>query len=196
EQIRFTLYNAMTASATPYVIHRAAQGDFDPFARLAMQWEPAFRKILAWGMHLSVTCAEDVPRVGLALREQTLAGKRSARLARLTLAICDEWPRGHAPIEAYAPVSSDVPALILSGGLDPVTPPGNGAQVARSLSRHRHVVAPGYGHIVSPHACAPRLIAAFVADAGFASLPEDCLRQLETSTPPALWTGPLGPATP
>ena len=190
------LYGPDTAALVPALLSRARDGDLAPLVASAGAITGDLARQMNIPLHYSVTCAEDVPRVGLALREQTLAGKRSARLARLTLAICDEWPRGHAPIEAYAPVSSDVPALILSGGLDPVTPPGNGAQVARSLSRHRHVVAPGYGHIVSPHACAPRLIAAFVADAGFASLPEDCLRQLETSTPPALWTGPLGPATP
>jgi pimeloyl-ACP methyl ester carboxylesterase len=46
-------------------------------------------------------------------------------------------------------VKSDVPVLILSGGLDPVTPPANGAEVAKSLPRSRHIVAQGYGHIVS-----------------------------------------------
>ena len=49
------------------------------------------------------------------------------------------------------------------------------------LPNHRHIVAPGHGHIVSPSACAPRLIAAFVDDAGFATLPADCVRQLEGS---------------
>ena len=58
------------------------------------------------------------------------------------------WPGGHAPIDAFAPVRSDVPALILSGGLDPVTPPANGEAIAKTLANHKHVVAPGYGHIV------------------------------------------------
>jgi pimeloyl-ACP methyl ester carboxylesterase len=100
-------------------------------------------------LHYSVTCAEDVPRVGLGLREQTLRGKRSARLARMTLAICDVWAARRAPIDAFVPVRSEVPALILSGGLDPVTPPPNGEAVAKTLPNHKHVVAPGYGHIVS-----------------------------------------------
>ncbi|KAB2951209.1 MAG: hypothetical protein F9K18_14555 [Thermoanaerobaculia bacterium] len=101
---------------------------------------------------------------------------------------------GPAPLDAHSPVVGDVPALILSGGLDPVTPPSRGDEVAKSLTHSRHVVAPGYGHIVSPHACGPRLLAAFVEDAGFARLPVDCVRQFESSVPPALWTGVLGPA--
>src|SRR5215471_8157315 len=74
EQIRFTLYNAATASATPYIIHRAAQGDFQPFARFAMLSEPSLRHILAFGMHLSVTCAEDVPFISEAAIEPAIAG--------------------------------------------------------------------------------------------------------------------------
>ena len=190
------LYGPETAALIPALLVRAREGDLAPLVASVSAFTGDLVHQMNIPLHYSVTCAEDVPRVGLALREQTLAGKRSARLARLTLAICDAWPAGTAPIEALAPVTSDVPVLILSGGLDPVTPPANGALVARSLAHHRHVVAPGYGHIVSPHACAPRLVAAFVADAGFASLPDDCIRQLETSTPPALWTGLLGPATP
>ncbi|MEO7733251.1 MAG: alpha/beta fold hydrolase [Kofleriaceae bacterium] len=57
EQIRFTLYSAGSAALTPYVLHRAAQGDFEPFAQLATHWEFGFRAALAFGMHLSVTCA-------------------------------------------------------------------------------------------------------------------------------------------
>ncbi len=41
--------------------------------------------------------------------------------------------RATAPPTPPTPVRSDVPALILSGGLDPVTPPANGAEVAKTL---------------------------------------------------------------
>jgi pimeloyl-ACP methyl ester carboxylesterase len=81
--------------------------------------------------------------------------------------------------------------LILSGGLDPVTPPAAAEEVARTLSDSRHIVAAGYGHIVSPHACAPRLIEKFVDDAGFASLAQSCIDYLSTSVRPPLFTSPL-----
>jgi len=83
--------------------------------------------------------------------------------------------------------------LILSGGLDPVTPPANGEKVAQTLPNSRHVVAAGYGHIVSPHACTPRLIAKFIDEAGFATLPQSCLDYLATSKPPPLFASLLGP---
>jgi pimeloyl-ACP methyl ester carboxylesterase len=190
------LYAPETVALVPSLLARARDGDLAPLVASATAFTGDLARQMNTALHYSVTCAEDVPRVGLGLREQTLAGKRSARLARMALAICDVWPGGHAPIDAFAPVRSDVPALILSGGLDPVTPPANGETIAKTLTHHKHVVAPGYGHIVSAHACAPRLIAAFVADGGFATLPEDCVKQLEASKPPALWTGLLGPALP
>jgi len=190
------LYSPDTAALIPALLERVRAGDFAPLVASASAFTGDLVNQMNVALHYSVTCAEDVPRADAAMRERALAGKRSARLARLALAICDVWPRGRAPADAFAPVTSDVPALILSGGLDPVTPPANGETVAKTLANHRHVVAAGYGHIVSPHACAPRVLAAFVADANFSGLPDDCVRQLEASKPPALWTGLLGPGTP
>jgi pimeloyl-ACP methyl ester carboxylesterase len=101
---------------------------------------------------------------------------------------------GDGPADATAPLAADTPALILSGGLDPVTPPANGARVARTLPNSRHVVAGGYGHIVSPHACAPRLIAAFVDRPDFSTLSQDCIDHLAGSRRPPLWPDRMGPA--
>jgi len=82
--------------------------------------------------------------------------------------------------------------LILSGGLDPVTPPARGAEVAATLPNSRHIVARGYGHIVSPHACGPRLIAAFIDDPGSGKLPPACVAHFENSARPPLWPDGLG----
>jgi pimeloyl-ACP methyl ester carboxylesterase len=91
------------------------------------------------------------------------------------------------------PVTSDVPTLLLSGGLDPVTPPAYGAEVARTLSHSKHVVAPGYGHIVSPHACAPRLVTTFIEHPDFERLPAACLALLGQSKRPPFFTDRLAP---
>jgi pimeloyl-ACP methyl ester carboxylesterase len=155
EQIRFTMYNAATASATPYIIHRAAQGDFDPFARLTMVWEPAFRRILAWGMHLSVTCAEDVPFMTKTAIDQAIEGTylRGYRVLQ-QVAACREWPRGAIPQDFHKPIVSDIPTLIISGPYDPVTPPRWAEQVLPHLARAKHVLIPeghhGPGGLTSP----------------------------------------------
>jgi pimeloyl-ACP methyl ester carboxylesterase len=116
---------------------------------------------------------------------------RSHVLAERVLAVCDILPRGSMPPDFSDPVKSDVPTLILSGALDPVTPPQYGVEVAKTLANSKHVVAAGYGHVVSPHACAPRLIAAFIDEAGFKTLPKSCLDYFATSARPPFFTSLL-----
>ena len=124
--------------------------------------------------------------------ERALAKLPAKALAQRALSVCSGWPKGARDAAATTPVRSDVPVLILSGGLDPVTPPANGAEVAKTLPKSRHIVARGYGHIVSPHACGPRLVAAFVDDPTFATLPASCVDHFEKSVRPPLWPDRLG----
>jgi pimeloyl-ACP methyl ester carboxylesterase len=180
------------AAMVPEVLDRAASDDFGPlYATASLVASDAVEQINA-ALHYSVTCAEDVPRASAA-DLASLDGVRSRALARTLLSVCDVWPRGAAPADASTPVASDVPTLLLSGGLDPVTPPTYARDVARTLARSRHIVARGYGHIVTPHGCAPRLVAAFVDDPSFATLPASCIEHLERSarTPP--WPDRLAP---
>jgi pimeloyl-ACP methyl ester carboxylesterase len=185
-------YAPELAAILPEVIGRAAAGDFGPLFAGAMLVTADLDEQSNTALHYSVTCAEDVPRVSPADAASTLAGLRTKTLAKRALAVCADWPKGASPADATTPVKSDVPVLILSGGLDPVTPPANGAEVAKTLPASRHVVARGYGHIVSPHACGPRLIAAFIDDPTFATLPTSCVEHFEKSSRPPLWPDRLG----
>ena len=147
EQLRFTMYSAGVASVTPYLIHRAAQGDFEPFARVLMLLEPSLRSALAYGMHLSVTCAEDVPFITPAMVESAIAGTylRGYRVQMQTAA-CRDWPRGEIPAGYHQPVRSDVPALLVSGMYDPVTPPRFAAEVAAQLPHALQLMVPDGHH--------------------------------------------------
>jgi pimeloyl-ACP methyl ester carboxylesterase len=186
-------YAPEAASLIPELLALARNGEFAPLlaASLAIvgdlpdQFNPA--------LHYSVTCAEDVPRVTREERINGVADGRVRALARRAIAVCDQWPKGSYPKDFTAPVESNVPVLLLSGGLDPVTPPAYANEVAKGFSNSRHVVARGFGHIVSPHACAPRLIAAFVDEAAFANLPQPCIDFLERTKRPPSWPDRLAP---
>ena len=186
------LYVPELQSLVPEALSRAAAGDYGPLQALVLLVTADLAKQTNSALHYSVTCAEDAPRVAPADRPRTLAGVRTRALAERVLAVCAIWPRGVAPADAATPVHSDIPVLLLSGGLDPVTPPAYGAEVAATLPNSRHIVARGYGHIVSPHACGPRLVATFIDDAGFAKLPPTCVAHFEHSTRPPLWPDHLG----
>jgi pimeloyl-ACP methyl ester carboxylesterase len=59
---------------------------------------------------------------------------------------CRVWNVGRANSSAFAPTHSDVPALLLTGTLDAVTPPSQAYLAARTLSRSTVVPIRGFGH--------------------------------------------------
>jgi pimeloyl-ACP methyl ester carboxylesterase len=168
ENLRFSTYSPNVGVAAPLLIHRAHAGDFTPFARITLATEPWLRKALAWGMHLSVTCSEDVPffpeDIGPLVANTYLGGYR----AQLQQRACALWPRGEIPEGYHEPVAVDVPTLLISGALDPVTPPRWAEEVAQHLPNHLHVVMAeghhGFGGLTSPE-CMDGLLARFL-DAG------------------------------
>lgn len=193
--VHLLTYQPEIAVLIPQVVDAAGRGDFAPLlAAYALTDEDADTQI-SNALFYSVTCAEDVPRLTPATRAAALANPQTRSLVRDVLAACDLWPRGTMPADFAQPVHSDVPVLLLSGGLDPVTPPAYATEVAATLSRSRSIVAPGLGHIVSAHTCGPQLLAKFVDRAGFDTLPAACVKFFESTTPPPLWTSTLGPAS-
>jgi len=186
-------YAPEAASLIPELLALAQAGDFAPLVAASLVVIGDLPEQFSPALHYSVTCAEDVPRVTRAERINGVADERVRALARRTIAVCDQWPKGTYPADFVQPVKSDVPVLLLSGGLDPVTPPAYGDEVAKTLTKSRHIVARGFGHIVSPHACAPRLIAAFVDKPDFSTLPQTCVDFLEHSKRPPAWPDRLAP---
>jgi pimeloyl-ACP methyl ester carboxylesterase len=70
-----------------------------------------------------------------------------AELSTLYRRICADWPRGEVPAGFYSVPRAAGAVLVLSGGIDPVTPPRHGERVAKALGPlARHVVVPNAGH--------------------------------------------------
>lgn len=187
------VYQPESAALLPEILARARDGDFTPLAATLSAFDDALEGELNAALHYSVTCAEDVPRITPERKRAALAGARTAGVVERVIAVCDAWPHGAMPADFATPVSSDVPVLLLSGGLDPVTPPRYAEEVAKSLTHARSIVAPGFGHIISARGCVPRLIAKFVDAAGFATLPTTCVAWLARTAPPLLWPDRLEP---
>lgn len=147
EAIRYMLYQSGAAARIPLFIHTAARGDFTPLAEAAIFYRQQIVASGSNGMYLSVTCAEDLPRVGPGAGERNAAGTflGDYRL-RQQRAACDLWPRAEMPKGYDEPTRSDVPALILTGQWDPVTPPVYGDTAAKYLPNSLHLVIPHGGH--------------------------------------------------
>jgi pimeloyl-ACP methyl ester carboxylesterase len=136
------------AGEIPALIAGAAKGDWQPLADYYVQrsgWvsDPEGEA----GMHFSVLCAEDIARVDDEMIAKETAGTfLGDYLIGGYKRVCDNWPYARLDPSFWEPVASDVPALLFSGGRDPVTPPAGGEAVARYLSNSLHVVVPGSGH--------------------------------------------------
>ena len=186
-------YAPEASSLIPELLSLAHAGEYEPLLAAAITVVGDLSYAFTPALFYSVTCAEDVPRLTADERANGVADARARAIARRAIAVCDRWPKGSYPPGLVAPLASPIPFLILSGGLDPVTPPAYGEDVAKGLPNSRHVIAAGFGHVVSPHACAPRLIAAFVDAAGFGTLPGDCVDFFAHSQRPPLWPDRLAP---
>lgn len=79
--------------------------------------------------------------------------------------VCTAWPAERQDVTERLAVASPVPALLLSGAYDAVTPPDWGEAAAATLARSRHLVFRGAGHIVSfAERCANEAAARFVEE--------------------------------
>ncbi|HZB45156.1 MAG TPA: alpha/beta hydrolase, partial [Pyrinomonadaceae bacterium] len=146
EAVRYMLYNSGVAPRVPLFIHRAATGDFRPLAEAALNYRRNLVDADSNGLYLSITCAEDLPFIKPGEGERT--DHTFIGHYRLTeqRAACALWPRSTVPADYSQPTRADAPVLILTGQWDPVTPPSQGDEAARSLPNSTHVVVPQGGH--------------------------------------------------
>ena len=116
---------------------------------------------MAEGMHFSVVCAEDMAHLNAtADRPGRDFGNE---FSQLYVDACSLWPRGSVESAFYSIPVSKSPVLVLSGGIDPVTPPRHGARVAQALGpMARHVVVPNAGHVVMGLGCMHDVLFRFI----------------------------------
>ncbi len=166
--VRGPLYAPALAAALPPAIDEAAAGRWTPLVGLAAALSGGGGAALAQGMHFSVICTEDLP---LPLPPAAAAPAASARpafgagIAALYREVCADWPRGTLPADFHRLRPAPVPVLLLSGGLDPVTPPRHGARVAAALGpKARHWIVPNAGHGLLGLDCLREQVFRFVDD--------------------------------
>lgn len=180
--LRGLLYGG--AEELPAIVTRAARGEEQAVRALAAYYlqrsgwvsEPGGEA----GYHFSVLCAEDIARVtDEQARDATAGTFMGDHLIRAYREVCASWPHANLPASWFAPVRSEVPTLLLSGGRDPVTPPEWAERVATHLPDHLHVVVPNGAHGVGGP-CIEAMIAELVESASLDGLDPSCV---ETAPP-------------
>ncbi len=176
--LRPLLYVPDLVSEFPYMIHRAYQNDWTMYGAAVLMVRDAIDKTLDRGMSLSVICAEDIPGLTEASIGQETKGTYLGDFQlRQYQRACREWAQGAIPVDFHSPIKSSVPALLISGALDPATPPEASAEAAQDLTNSRVVVVKDGTHGTgSP--CIDGLISQFVAQGSTADLAVSCADQI------------------
>lgn len=190
--IRTTLYNPYLSALLPLALDEASAGRFEPLATLSLGSGGNGPGIYL-GMYLSVVCAEDMPFITARDRAEAVRDRLfGTRLLENFNEMCEAWPSGQVPDGYTDPVSSTVPVLLLSGELDPITPPSWAEEVSRTLPNSRHIVVPGSAHNVFSEGCLPDLIDEFFTAASAEDMDPSCAADVAR---PNFFDTPLGPFT-
>ena len=164
------LYTVPGIKKIPRLIYDLYEGKPDDVLRWGLAYD-GFTLSLSLGMHYTVQCQEEHnsaaerdyasviaahPHLSGYLNYQV---EGSATLHRL----CDMWRVEARPKSVHDPVRSGIPALLLSGEYDPITPPNYARMADESLSASYNYVLPHIGHgVLRSHDCAVRIALQFV----------------------------------
>ena len=161
--MRLLTYGATTAVILPDLLSRTEREGFETVLSLSDMLSTSSMSEIAHGMQLSVLCSESMPYLRDEDRDaeqDTLLGTQLIRFSELQ---CENWPSKAIAPDFYTTAQHDIPTLILSGSLDPVTPAHYGARIRDSLKHAQHMVLNGEGHSVMSIGCLPEKIGVFMS---------------------------------
>jgi pimeloyl-ACP methyl ester carboxylesterase len=173
--LRMAMYTPSIRALLPHTIHQTAKGNYQPL--LGLYGLTADSTGIALGMHSSVVCAEDLHRVTPAMRESAKSSYAARTMLEGTATTCDIWKMPQVNDDFSQAIASDIPTLLLSGELDPATPPSWGTLAQEKLSNSQHFVAPYATHGVAYQSCGNELIAKLVSTGSIKELDGECLKK-------------------
>ncbi|MFD1619113.1 alpha/beta fold hydrolase [Thalassotalea marina] len=170
------LYGMETRSLVPLVIDQAAKGNFSPLAGVIAS---AGMGEMYVGLTLNIVCNEDIPKVTPSMFTEDANNSFNGNLSHFAWnTACPVWPQYRPSEDFYQPVTTDVATLIISGDLDPVTPPSNGEYSNKTLPNSKHIIMKDSSHTPGVSACAIKMIAEFLDKKNPNDLDESCLADI------------------
>jgi pimeloyl-ACP methyl ester carboxylesterase len=183
--VRGLLYSASLRASLPLVLSALAQGDAGPWLALTATLNTAVIESMAFGQTLSVVCADD----GVGLSEALIIAQSEAftrqtgRVNPFASSYASDWLRfcraWQSPPAKLSTAMINTPILMISGALDPVTPPAAAEAAAKFMRRSQHIVVAQGFHINSTDGCLPRLVGAFIEAGTDQKLDADCVRHIQ-----------------
>jgi len=178
--VRFSLYDRLASRLLPAALAAAANEDYRLVASLIARLASSNNMPkLALGMHMTILCNEDAGVTPRPPSELFIGVDLAAPISR----ICEFWPKEKVAKQYYQPVHSDVPALLLSGERDPVTPPYWAEQAARGLTNATLLVAQGAHHGVTQVGCTAELMSDFINNRQLSQVRAECMTKIQPLQP-------------
>jgi pimeloyl-ACP methyl ester carboxylesterase len=172
-----SLYNMQMRSMLPLIIHEAYQENYQPLLGVIATGDDAMN--LYEGLFFNIVCNEDVPRITPEMIAQDKNNSFAKEKTQMGWQIaCPLWPKYTVDSQFSQPVVADIPTLILSGDLDPVTPPSNGEKSAKTLPNSHHIVSKNSAHIVAFNACGVSIVNEFLNTLLPKTVDDSCLAEL------------------
>ncbi|WP_375335709.1 alpha/beta hydrolase [Shewanella sp. VB17] len=173
--IRMALYVPNIRALIPHAIHQAANGNYLPI--LGLQALNLDSTGIAMGMNTSVVCGEDWQPLTPSQRDEANKTYFGQEMIASFEQSCSVWNMPAVDERFSAPVSSHIPTLLLSGRLDPATPPSWGEIVMEKLTNAKHFIAPYATHGVAGQSCGNDIIAQLVDTGSVSELDSKCLHK-------------------
>lgn len=165
-----SLYVSDLVQFLPEIIAAADQGDYGTIGLLEGTFATQV-DLVSLGMQLAVQCNEEVAftdeqAIARAVAEYPLlAGflDQSQTIGRGLPALCEDWSSVEPPPSEDEAITSDIPTLVMTGSLDPITPPRWGQGIAERFEHAHFVEFPYTGHgVVAAHACGAAVMRMFL----------------------------------
>lgn len=161
------LYSAEMVPAVPATVFGLHFGHYEPLGYLAAGQLTVFADDMQSELAMASTQCRAAPRGDALARLRDQEGRHPNYAALWTApyleAVCADWGSAPAQSAETEPVHSDVPALVLAGRYDPITPPEWGQIVAGWLPNSRFLEFPHLTHgSVGVDSCADEIAAGFL----------------------------------
>ena len=178
--VRGILYSTAGSAYLPYAITEASKGNYSPLSALSSQPQHTEKQMMYMGMTLSTICPEDVMRANsddvAKAGEGTFGRDYFYRQFKIS---CDNWVYGTSPGTDQDPLNSDIPLLLLSGDVDPITAPEMAESILDRFSNAKHFIAANNGHIVSATRCGAGVMERFYLDKKPDELDGSCFNDIK-----------------
>lgn len=179
--LRMQLYSMRGRSMVPLVIHQAYLGNYQPLLGLIASSEGD--QLVYTGLLFNIVCNEDMPRVSAQVKADDADNNFDGADSYLAFTtICPLFPQYRPDEDFYQSITVDIPTLILSGNLDPVTPPSNGEYSAATLPNSHHIIVENASHTVAMSTCANDIVNEFLTKKDAKALDESCLDDIPEET--------------